>query len=233
MGANMQKQRQLAIKYDQAIKSGIKPSFEYSNEWRNKAEKENIKKVKKSKKALTRKLPIGWRGKIFQAAYNKKSKHMLAIVIMACSGCRPKELQNGINLKLDPATAEIHFLITCAKRGGHQIEVRQFTIKNNSQAFNYLLSQLLFHQGQMQLRDINYKAVSTEVGRLSEKVIDPKSGKISLYCFRHCFSGDLHAAKLSREEIAQSLGHKTDRTQSYYSHSKIHSTSGFKVSNID
>ena len=158
---------------------------------------------------------------------------MLAIAIMICSGCRPKELQNGINLKLDTDTAEIHFLITSAKRQNHKIEIRQFTIKNNSQAFNYLLAQLLFHKGQMQLRDINFKAVSTEVGRLSEKVIDLKTAKISPYCFRHCFSGDLHAENLSREEMAQCLGHKTDKTQSYYSHSKKHSSGGFKITNID
>jgi len=227
------KQRQIAIDYEKAISRGEIPEFDYSNEWREKAAAVRIEKESKSKKALTRKLPIGWRDKIFQTAFDKQSKHMLAIAIMICSGCRPKELQNGINLKLDPETAEIHILITCAKKQGHKVEVRRFTIKNNSQAFNYLLSQLLFHEGQMLLRDINYKAVSSEVGRLSEKVIDPKTAKISPYSFRHCFSGDLHAEKLSREEIAQALGHKTDKTQSYYSHSKKHSTTGFNICNID
>jgi len=225
-------QRQLAIEYDQAIKSGVTPNFEYSNEWREKSEQENIKKVKNSKKALTRKLAVGWRYKFFQAALDKNSKHTLAIAVIICSGCRPKELENGINLKLNEKTGEIKFLITSAKRKKETVEIRQFTLKNDSLAFRYLVSQLTFNQQNILLRDVKYKAASTEITRISQKTFNLTKGQISPYCFRHAFSGDLHAAELTRVEIAQCLGHATDKTQAYYSHSIKHASGGFKISNI-
>ena len=226
------RQRQLAIEYDQALKSGINPGFGYSNEWRKKAEQEKIKKVKNSKKALTRKLPIGWRDDFFQAALDKHSKHTLAIAVMICAGCRPKELENSINMQLNEKTGEIKFLITSAKRKKETVEIRQFTLKNDSLAFRYLVSQLNFQQGNILLRDVKYKAASTEINRLSKVAFKLKKEQVSPYCFRHAFSGDLHAAQSTRTEIAQCLGHATDKTQAYYSHSIKHASGGFKISNI-
>jgi len=46
------KQRQLAIDYDDALKSGDAPYFEYSNEWRIKVVHEKIIKESKSKKQV-------------------------------------------------------------------------------------------------------------------------------------------------------------------------------------
>jgi len=227
------KQRQLAIEYDQAVEAGLTPNFEYSNEWRKKEKQGKIEKTKNSKKELTRKLPIGWRDKFFQAALDKYSKHTLAIAVMMCTGCRPKELANGINLQLNEKTGEIKFLITSAKRKNETVEIRQFTLKNDSMAFRYLVSQLNFNQKNILLRDIKFKAVSTEITRLSMESLNLKKEQVSPYCFRHAFSGDLHAVGGSRVEIAQCLGHATDKTQAYYSHSIKHSSSGFKISNVD
>jgi len=227
------KQRQLAIEYDQAVEAGLTPNFEYSNEWRKKEKQGKIEKTKNSKKELTRKLPVGWRDKFFQASYDKHSKHTLAIAVMICSGCRPKELENGINLQFNAKTSEIKFLITSAKRKNETVKIRQFTLKNDSMAFRYLVSQLNFNQKNILLRDIKFKAVSTEITRLSMESLNLKKEQVSPYCFRHAFSGDLHAVELTRVEIAQCLGHATDKTQSYYSHSIKHATGGFKISNID
>ena len=91
---------------------------------------------------------------------------MLAIAVMICTGCRPKELQNGINMKLDKTTGNIHFVITSAKRKHEKTQVRQFAVRNNEHCSQVLNAPIEFNQGQLQLRDVNYKAVSTEVGRL-------------------------------------------------------------------
>ena len=226
-------QRQLAIDYDEAIKNGDAPNFEYSNEWREKVEHEKIIKESKSKKTRTRSLPNGWRDKLFQAALDKYSKHTLAIATMICTGCRPKELENGIDMSLDKTTGAIHFKINCAKRKNEAVEIREFTIKTDSSAFRYLQVQLQFVEGHMQLRNVKYKAASTEVSRLSEQTLNRRKEQASPYCFRHAFSGDLHAAGLTRTEIAQCLGHSTDKTQSYYSHSTKHSSGAFKITNIE
>jgi len=91
------KNLQLALDYDAALKAGITPQFEYSNEWREKAKREKIENQKRDLKARTRKLPKGWRNKIFQGAVDKGSKHLLAIAVMSCTGCRPQEFYNGID----------------------------------------------------------------------------------------------------------------------------------------
>ena len=57
--------------------------------------------------------------------------------------------------------------------------------------------------------------------------------QITPYCFRHAFSGDLHNVGLSAEGVAQALGHTSDRTQAYYSHSTKHSSGGFSIQDIE
>ena len=226
-------QRKIAIEYDDAKKAGYKIKFSYSNEWREKSETEKLKKESRSKKHRTGQLPKEWREKLFKAAINKHSKHTLAIAIMICTGCRPKELENGIRMTLDKKSNLINFSVVSAKRKNEKTELRQFTIKNDSLAFKYLVSQLWFNDGLLEICDMNYKAASTEVGRLSEAALNLKKDQASPYCFRHAFSGDLHAAKINREDIAKCLGHSTDATQAYYSSSSKHSSGAFKIGNIN
>ncbi|BCG64955.1 MAG: hypothetical protein methR_P2749 [Methyloprofundus sp.] len=224
-------QRQLAIEYHEELKAGRTPKFPYTNEWLEKVRNEKIIKDSNSKRELTENLPDDWRDDIFQIAYDKNSKHILAIAVMICSGCRPKELENGVNVKLAEEAGVIEFSISCAKRKGEAVEIRQFSINDTSLAFRYLYSQLLFNQGELQLRDIKYKAASTEVGRLSQ-LLNLEIEPVSPYCFRHAFSGDLHAAELNREQIAKCLGHGTDETQIYYSQSTKHSSGRFRIGEI-
>ncbi len=226
------KQRQRAIDYDQAIAAGQKPDFEYSNECREKG-LEKSGAMCRSKKHRTRSLPNDWRDGLFQAALDKPSKHRLALAVLMCCGCRPKELENGIEIQLDPEHQRITFVIISAKRRSHAMETRQFTIQNpQSLAFRYLLSQSVLHGKTLTLRQVNYQAVSKEVERLGRLAFEFSKEGISPYCLRHAFSGDLHAAGLSREDIARCLGHKTDETQRHYSRSVKHSSGGFKITDI-
>ncbi len=135
--------------------------------------------------------------------------------------------------EMDPEHQQITFVIISAKRRSHAIETRQFTIQNpQSLAFRYLLSQSVLHGKTLTLRQVNYQAVSKEVERLGCLAFEFSKVGISPYCFRHAFSGDLHATELSREEIARCLGHKTDETQRHYSRSVKHSSGGFKITDI-
>jgi integrase len=227
----LRQQRHLAMAYDDAQRAGTTPPLQYTNAWRGKTKQKTSKKTVRSKKQRTRQLPVGWQDTLFQAALDKPSRHILALAVLMCCGCRPKELENGIDMTLNFETGAIHFVISCAKRKNETTEFRQFTLKNKSRAFIYLVSQLWFYQGELRLRGINYKAVSTEVGRLSLSALRLKE-QVSPYCFRHAFSGDLHAAGLNSIEIAQCLGHNTDKTQAYYSHSQKHRTGGFKIEAI-
>ena len=226
-------QRKIAIEYDEAKKAGYSPQFSYSNEWREKSETEKLKKESRSKKLRTSQLPMQWREKLFKVAIGKHSKHTLAIAIMICTGCRPKELENGVSMMLDKKSNSIHFTIVSAKRKNETTEQRQFTIKSDGLAFRYLQSQLWFNEGFLEVQNMNYKAASTEVTRLSEAALNLKKDQVSPYCFRHAFSGDLHAAKINREDIAKCLGHSTDETQAYYSSSSKHAFGTFKITEIN
>jgi len=227
------KNLQLALDYDAALKAGITPQFEYSNEWREKAKREKIENQKRDLKARTRKLPKGWRNKIFQGAVDKGSKHLLAIAVMSCTGCRPQEFYNGIDISLDEKKKAIKFKILSAKRKGESVEFREFSIQDtHSLAFRYIQSQLFFQRkNTIKLQGINLKALAADITRTSKKYFKLKD-QIAPYCFRHAFSGDVHTIGLSAEGIAQVLGHSSDRTQSYYSHSTKHSSGRFSIQDI-
>jgi len=228
------KNLQLALEYEAALNAGITPQFEYSNEWREKAKRENVEKTKRNLKARVRKLPKGWRNKIFQGAIDKGSKHLLAIAVMSCSGCRPQELVNSIHVKWNSDKNAIEFKILSAKRKGEAVEFRRFSIQDkDSLAFRYIQSQLFYQRtNEIKLQDINLKAVAADVDRTSKKYFKLKE-QITPYCFRHAFSGDLHNVGLSSEGIAQALGHGSDKTQAYYSHSTKHSSGGFSIEEIE
>jgi len=227
------KNLKLALEYQSAVERGIKPKFEYDNEWRLKVREEKINQQKRALKERVRNFPAGWRNKHFEAVLGKGSKHILAIAVMNCCGCRPQELFNGVSCKWDYENKAIEFEILSAKRKNESVEFRKFTIKDDkSNAFRYLQSQL-FYQGQtIKLQGVNFRAVSEEVTRISKKYFSLKK-QITAYCFRQAFSGDLHEAGLGAEGIAQALGHASDRTQAYYSHSKKHSSGGFSIENIE
>jgi len=228
------KHLQLALEYEAAIKAGKTPQFEYSNEWREKAKDEKIEKQRRGLKTRTRKLPKEWRNKLFSGAVEKGSKYLLAIAVMSCTGCRPQELFNTINIKWVEEKKSIQFEILSAKRKGEKIEFRKFSVQDKtSLAFRYIQSQLFFQRkNEIKLQGINIKAVSADIARTSKKYFKLKE-QITPYCFRHAFSGDLHTVGLSAEGIAQALGHASDRTQAYYSHSTKHSSSGFSIQDIE
>jgi integrase len=224
---------QLALEYEAALKAGMTPKFEYSNEWREKAKHEKINQVKRSIKERTRKLPEGWRNNFFDAAVNKGSKHLLSIAVMSCCGCRPKELENGIVMQWDAKKQAIHFELLSAKRKNENVEFRRFTVQDkDSQAYRYLQSQLFYQGKAIKLQGINYRAVTEAITRISKQYFHLKK-HITPYCFRHAFAGDLHKAGLSAEPIAQALGHGSDRTQAYYSHSQKHSSGRFSIEEIE
>jgi hypothetical protein len=52
------------------------------------------------------------------------------------------------------------------------------------------------------------------------------------YCYRHRFSGTLHAIGLDSELISMTLGHCADSSQVYYSSSFRTGDSGFNIFNI-
>ena len=228
------KHLQLALEYETAIKAGITPRFEYSNEWREKAKDEKIEKQRRGLKTRTRKLPKEWRNKLFSGAVEKGSKNLLAIAVMSCTGCRPQELFNTINIQWVEEKKAIQFEILSAKRKGEKFEFRKFIIQDkDSLAFRYIQSQLFFHRkNEIKLQGINIKAVAADIDRTSKKYFKLKE-QITPYCFRHAFSGDLHNVGLSAEGIAQALGHTSDRTQAYYSHSKKHSSGRFLIQDIE
>jgi len=228
------KNLQLALEYETALNAGITPKFKYSNEWREKAKREKIEKSKRNLKARVRKLPKDWRNRIFQGAVEKGSKHLLAIAVMSCSGCRPQELSNSIHVKWNPDKKVIEFKILSAKRKGVAVEFRGFSIQEKeSLAFRYIRAQLFFQgKNEIKLQDINIKAVAADIDRASKKYFKLKE-QITPYCFRHAFSGDLHKVGLSSEGIAQALGHGSDKTQAYYSHSTRHSSGGFSIEEIE
>lgn len=157
-----------------------------------------------SKKASIKHLPDDWRSSICKLMLNHK--HGDAVKILACVGCRPMELESGIEVYRDEHG--VHFTIQGAKVG-----------ENKGQLWR-VITLSLDHPIAMTIDSGTYYADSVSL----TKAITRKAGRlgfegVSAYSFRHQFSSDLKASGYNKKTIAQCMGHQSTATQSTYGNS--------------
>lgn len=157
-------------------------------------------------------LPADWRDRV-QAEARDHDKP--AVAVLALTGCRPAELR-GIKVRQDDEnlTLEIRGAKVDDDRG---IKARSVTITktelDQSQAGRDLADWLgkrdcrtITHQG-------NVAAFRERVARAADRA---GLEQVSSYTYRHAEARDLRQASIDREEIAQRLGHRSERSQSVY-----------------
>lgn len=157
-----------------------------------------------SKKASIKNLDADWRERVCEAFVSHK--YLNAVRILACVGCRPAELQIGVQVYRE--TNGILFIINGAKLA-----------KNKGQSWREILlpldhpiaSQLAEKVHRITKKD--KKLLTDTIGRYSAKL---GFVGISAYSFRHQFASDLKASGFKKSEIAKSLGHQSVLTQQTY-----------------
>jgi integrase len=165
----------------------------------------NIQK-RKTKRTSLRHLSSDWREKLVEAALD--SKYDSQIRVMSICGCRPDEIEKGINVKRLENTVEI-------------------TIKGSKCSESTNAGQewrtLIFDANHPLIGDINtgtYQAkahaIEDAVSHFGKKISKSKKHPISAYSFRHAAASNFKASGLTDKEIAAALGHRSTATMSFY-----------------
>ncbi|MCL7421783.1 MAG: hypothetical protein M8364_12845 [Methylobacter sp.] len=203
----------------------------FNSEWSIKTKEFKPKAISSKSKRL-KSLPKNWTEKIFLTALESKSKHILPIATLAITGCRPQELEYGVELKLnDDRSISAKIFGAKTHDGKYGQAFRMFTSKSDSIEFLYLIDQLEQNSGILTVK-ANAGALCDKVPYLSKKTMPRLKEPVSAYCYRHRFSGDLHKVGLDSEAIAKALGHSNDQSQQKYSKSHRSGATGFSISNI-
>lgn len=205
----------------------------FKSQWTEKNQSTKHKNIRRSKSKRLKNLPRDWSQRLFICALQSKSKHTLAVAVLAISGCRPAELAYGVELSLS-ADQSIHVHVFGAKTrddGIYGQAYRCFDVKSDSVEYGYLVDQLRSNQGRLVVK-ADPGALCDKVSYLSKKVMPQLKEPATAYCFRHRFSGSLHHAGINSGSISQALGHCSDQSMQHYSSSYRSSASGFSIRNI-
>lgn len=149
----------------------------------------------------------------------KKYKDIL--IVYDLFGLRPAEFRKGVSLKLTNdlnGESVIQATIKGAKIGkfsGQDTRICTTTIDRNSELYNEFFKNVIRHQlkndGVYEIKqdEKTYKSLS--------KFFYRKYGTdVSLYSFRHKVASDLKRSKTDEDTIAAYLGHRVDKSQTYY-----------------
>lgn len=189
----------------------------------------NKKKPSKSKRETLGQLPADWRARIFAATgtidkARPPSQARKAVAVLWLTGCRPAELENGVEVQLD--SGQLVITIRSAKVGEidngdviaqRGIEVRRLRIDPTSTPAAELLAGLAA-AGPIVVKHPK-KSLRTRVNELGREVLakmrNPPS--VAPYSFRHAMGCDLKSCDtLTDEERAAAMGHLSTESLTKY-----------------
>lgn len=160
-------------------------------------------------------LPADWREKMLAAA---TPAHKLTIAISAATGCRPAELEKGIRIERDGENivaviqgAKVRYDQKTGKLISGLIE-RRLILDPTSGPLVAYIAEALPEGGTV---TVNRWTAGDAIRRAAHKC---GFKKVTPYSLRHQFASDLKQEGLSNDEIAELMGHKSERTQQHYGH---------------
>ena len=143
----------------------------------------------------------------------------LLFLMHSVTGCRPVELKNGVTVELT-ANDEILFAVKGAKLGKHSGQsLRSGRIEVKTGVAGELAKLLTVGQPLTSAPLIGkVDTYRKSVARTAERVFPGGSvnRRLTGYSLRHQMKADLRAMGLSREKMAEALGHATTKSATYY-----------------
>ncbi len=167
-----------------------------------------------SKRATLDQLPAGWRDDVLLSA---RPADRPAVAALALSGCRPAELK-GIRISKNENEDGITIKIRSAKYDSDRgIKTRELSFSRaelNETAAGRELSDWL---GGREVKTISHQgtveAFRERVARAADRA---GHGEATAYSFRHAEARELRQEGADRQEIANRLGHRSERSQAVY-----------------
>ncbi len=166
-----------------------------------------------SKRASLRGLPRNWRDQ--RVAAVSKPALRRAILLMAATGVRPSEVEQGVSVQ--PVDGGIQVVVKGTKTDRqHGQPIRVFEVHSD---LARALAQALEGTDSIKVEKANQ--LSVQVGRLGRRLFGKGSREtVSAYSLRHAFASDLKAAGLPGNEISALLGHSVADTKKHYGSSR-------------
>ncbi|PQV45824.1 site-specific integrase [Paraburkholderia sp. BL21I4N1] len=158
-------------------------------------------------------LPDDWRDTVQREV---RDKDKVGVAVMALTGCRPAEVR-GVRVRQD-ADGTVSLTVRGAKvdeaRG---IESRTVIFDRDELAKVQAGRDLMDWVGSREQRTVSHPGtVEAFCERVSRAADRAGLHQVSAYTYRHASARDLKSAGTPRGEIAERLGHRSDRSQSVY-----------------
>ena len=176
------------------------------------------RKNKHSKRQDIKRLPFDWR----TALIARLPKYRLATLAQAVTGCRPEELQSGVELRIAGAMliARIHGSKVTVKSGQPWRELH-YPLQHEGELVPDLIAMVVEAGGVCVARVASGTRYTGALRAAGKRLYPDQPGKkpmpdITAYCFRHAAASDMKASKLSGLQISAALGHCTEVTKSNY-----------------
>lgn len=175
-----------------------------------------------SKKVDLSKLPANWRQRVFEATESSRKKPSgvrQAVAIIWATGCRPAELEEGVEVKINEAGLLV-FHIRGAKyraedEGPHKakrgLEWREIVVAPGSTPAAALLMNLVQRApGKKMTFDYKSDSLRAQLYKIGQEVFSKMKEPpvISAYTFRHAMGADLKSCDdMTDIERSQVMGH--------------------------
>ncbi len=201
---------------------------EYRSQW------QNVKKdAPESNSKKNQYLPKEWDRKFFNYVLNKKSKYTTVVGVMAITGCRPAELENGFTIGLEN-DGSIKICIESKKTHGDKYgqKFRGFNVKSDSVEFSYLTDLLKNNNEELWVQVESANALGEQMRKYSKQVFPRMKDVICPYTYRHQFAKKIKSM-LTEVGVAVAMGHSNDLSQRYYAAKGNKGTDGFKIDAIE
>nr|WP_151201236.1 site-specific integrase [Herbaspirillum sp. B39] len=187
-----------------------------------------------SKRRELSSLPDSWREEMAERL--ARTPHHLGFLIMAITGCRPKELEAGIKLFVSEHSIRIYIEGAKVKRlqGQPWRELEYRTDGEMHPLVSSLYKALWTDQaGEREVEIQCGRAALTSAIRRAGKKFDRKNGRdITPYCLRHQFASDLKGQLGDDDLISVALGQSASMTRKFYGRARSSSRTPLSPTNI-
>lgn len=184
-----------------------------------------------SKRQDMKRLPADWKERIWME--QGLHSYRLPYAVCAITGCRPSELKNGVQIKVESDTkpAKLIAIIKGAKIGvamaSGQPERRMefdYTPGENRFIDFTVKAWMNSHQdenGFLMISIENQKIFSAAINRASIRLEMGGERGLTASCLRHSFASDLKRSGKSKSEIAMNLGNQSEKSQTYLGQARM------------
>lgn len=180
------------------------------------------RRAAKSKNVGMSKLRAAWQ-LVLVSAFADDPEYREAVMVTALTGCRPAELQKGVQVRLTPRGTLLFGIMGAKVTEYSGQKLRMLEIRINNDVARDLAQAVIDKgiDGRLLVRIDDPRKFCDAVRTASRRVFPGLRYVVSPYTFRHAVSADLKKQGFSVETIARWLGHQSGISQRGYGKGRL------------